>query len=753
LHDLYPYDILENVQEITKPMKNVHICFFWHMHQPYYTDPVAGSASMPWVRLHATKAYYDMAYLLEKFPAVHSTFNFTPSLLLQLQEISAGTVRDLFLDYARRPATDLTAEDKAFLIRHFFSANWATMVRPYPRYHELLVKRGLEVQGQDLNRIARQFSTQDFLDLQVWHNLAWFGYGTVARYPRLAALRIKNRGFTEEDKQEILELQRTAIQDIVPLYRQLLERGQIELTTTPFFHPILPLVIDSEINRRARPDLPLPSRFRAPEDAEAQLQLAVEFHQQTFGQAPTGLWPSEGSVCPEILPLVHRAGLRWLATDEGILARSLEMSGRSWHRHTDLYRPYRAGDAGQELTMVFRDREISDAFGFVYHKTTPDSAADDVIRRLNHTIHHMPQQQAVISIILDGENPWEHYHDGGERFLSLLYTALTKQTLNHGGGLDVRASTLSDAIAAVPATQHLPTIHSGSWINSDYKIWIGHQEDNRGWDLLGHTRTKLIDLAPTLPPERAKAAWSELYAAEGSDWFWWYGDDFDTAFKQEFDRLFRTHLRNVWTHMGLTPPEQLNQPICALGSLHEADRAVQPVALLEPVIDGVVTNFFEWRGAGTITTQPPLGAMWKADGLFTAIQFGWSSDLLLLRLDPDEATATRQNGLTVAITLQQPQHIFRLSFSLAPPGPQEFSLFHATGPETWQEIGSYRSISRNTILELALPWKDLYLEQGRDLQMSIAVLEHGLEVARYPHQSPAVLTVPGPEFDAAMWRV
>ena len=732
-------------------MKNVHVCLFWHMHQPYYTDPVAGSASMPWVRLHATKAYYDMAYLLEKFPAVRSTFNFTPSLLLQLQEIGAGTVRDLFLEYAQRPAADLTAEEKAFLIQHFFSANWATMVRPYPRYHELLVKRGIEV--HDLQRVARQFSTQDFLDLQVWHNLAWFGYGTVHQYPRLAALRSKNRGFTEEDKQEVLALQRVAVQEIVPLYRQLMEQGQVELTTTPFFHPILPLVIDTDINRRARPDLPLPSRFRAPEDAEVQLQRAVEFHHKTFGQPPTGLWPSEGSVCPELLPILHRVGLRWLATDEGILARSLETIGRPWHRHSALYQPYRAGETGQELTMLFRDRDISDAFGFVYHKTTPESAADDVLRRLRSIIHDAPQDEVVIAIILDGENPWEHYHDGGERFLSLLYQAFTKHELNQGDSVHVHASTVSDAIAAAPPTQHLPYLHSGSWINQDFKIWIGHQEDNRGWDLLGHTRTRLVDVGQSLPPERARAAWDELYAAEGSDWFWWYGDDFDTDFKPEFDRLFRTHLRNVWMYMSLTPPDQLNQPICTVAPHIEGDPVAQPHALITATVDGLVTDFFEWRGAGSINTQPPLGAMWKADGLFTAIQFGWSQDQLFLRFDPDDASHARQSGIAVDVTLQGPQQTFRLTFSLAPSGSEQFMLSQATGPETWQKIGPYRSICRRTILELAIPWKDLHLEQEQDVRMSIVALEHGLEVARYPHQRPALLTVPGPEFEAGLWRV
>ena len=734
-------------------MKNVHVCFVWHMHQPYYTDPVAGTASMPWVRLHATKAYFDMAHLLEKFPAVHATFNFTPSLLLQLQEIGDGTVRDLFLERAQRPAAELTPEEQAFLIRHFFSANWATMVRPFPRYHELLVKRGPDVSGPDLARVARQFSTQDFLDLQVWHNLAWFGYGPLQRYPRLAALRNKNRGFTEDDKHEILALQRVVVQEIVPLYRRLLDRGQIELTTTPFFHPILPLVIDTDINRRARPDLPLPSRFRAPEDADTQLRCAVDFHRKTFGQPPVGLWPSEGSVCPELLPLVHHAGLRWLATDEGVLARSFESDHRPWHRHADLYRPYRAGESGREVAMVFRDRDISDAFGFVYHKTNPDSAADDVLRRLRNIIHNAPQDQILIPIILDGENPWEHYHDGGEHFLSRLYRAFTARELDQEQSVRLTASTMSEGLAAVPPAQHLPSLHSGSWINQDYKIWIGHQEDNCGWDLLGHTRTRLVETAPTLPAERAEAAWQELYAAEGSDWFWWYGDDFDTDYKQEFDRLFRTHLRNVWLFMGLTPPDRLNQSICMTGQPAAADRVTQPVTILTPVIDGLVTDFFEWRGAGTITTQPPLGAMWKAEGLFTAIYFGWSRDHLCLRLDPDEAAQPRQNGLGMEITLHGPGHSFRLSCSLAPSGPESFTLFQQGEGEIWQEIGPYRSICRRAILELAIPTKDLQLEPGQEVRMSLVILEHGLEAARYPHHTPAVLTVPGPEFEAGLWRV
>ena len=707
---------------------------------------------MPWVRLHATKAYYDMAYLLQQFPAIHASFNFTPSLLLQLDEIGSGRVRDLFLHHAERPATQLTLEEKAFLIRHFFSANWATMVRPHRRYHELLVKRGLEIHQPDLQQIARQFSAQELLDLQVWHNLAWFGYGTIHQYPRLAALQQKDRGFTEDEKSEVLALQRAAIQEVVPLYRRLMERGQIELTTTPFFHPILPLVIDSDFTRRARPDLPLPSRFHAPEDATAQLQEAVDFHTQIFGRPPTGLWPSEGSVCPELIPLVRKVGLNWVATDEGILARSLEMGGSPWHRSSALYRPYHIGDTESPLTMVFRDREISDAFGFLYHKTTPESAADDVLRRLRTIAHDTPQEQILIAIVLDGENPWEHYHDGGKQFLSRLYSALTNHELDHGGQIEVRSSTITAAITAAPPAQHLPNLHSGSWINSDYKIWIGHHEDNRGWDLLGHTRTRLLELTPNLPPQQARAAWQELYAAEGSDWFWWYGDDFDTDFKPEFDRLFRTHLRNVWTHMGLPPPQQLNQPICRTTFVSESALVHQPLMFLHPTIDGMVTDFFEWRGAGSINTQPPLGAMWKDDGLITAIHFGWSLEELYLRLDPGDG-ATTKPALTTEITIHTPHQKFRLTFPLHVADPGQYCLLKETSADIWQELETFQSISRQCVVELAIPWKALQLDTGQTVRMTIAVQEHGLEVGRYPSPNPVSFVVPGPDFEAGLWRV
>lgn len=733
-------------------MKTVRLCFLWHMHQPAYTDPVARCATMPWVRLHATKAYFDMAYLLDRFPDITATFNFTPSLLRQLQEIGAGSVRDLFWEHAERPAADLTLAEKAFIIRHFFSANWPTMVRPFPRYHELLVKRGMDVRGRNLERLARQFSTQELLDLQVWHNLAWFGYGMVSRFPRLAELRAKGRGFTEEEKQEVLALQRTAVQEIIPMYRRLADRRQIELTTTPFYHPILPLIIDTDFARRARPDLPLPSRFQAKADAETQVRRAVAFHTETFGRAPAGLWPSEGAVCPEMISLLRAAGIHWIATDEGILARSLEARSHPWDRRAALYRPYLIGQPGEELAIVFRDRELSDAFGFVYHKTTPETATEDILRRLRAIIEDVPADRALIAVILDGENPWEHYHDGGERFLSLFYKALADGVLNRNGRDQVATATVSEALAVCPPMMRLEHLHSGSWINQDYKIWIGHPEDNHAWELLRHTRSRLAEVSGTLAAEPARLAWEELYAAEGSDWFWWYGDDFETDYKVEFDRLFRAHLRNVWTRAGLPPPELLDQSILRNGVRPDADAFRQPTGLLNPVIDGAVTDFFEWLGAGSIDPNPPLGAMWKSEGFFQAIRFGFSLEQLFVRLDPDDRALKRLAEPAAEIHLAHGERVYKLVASLAPAGAESCTLLAADGGP-YAEIGSSPSMRRRKIIELAVPFKDLRAEPGQQWRLSVVVTEHGLEIARYPFHQPVIFAVPDRDFEAMMWRV
>lgn len=714
------------------------------MHQPYYTDPVTRTVAMPWVRLHASKAYFDMAFLLERFPDIRSTFNFTPSLLLQLNEVVSGSVADLFLEYAARPAADLAPGEHAFLLRHFFAASWANMVRPFPRYHELLVKRGMDSHRQDWDRTAKEFTTQDWLDLQVWHNLSWFGYGAVARYPRLAALRQKDRGFTEENKHEVLAIQRQVVSDIIPMYRALSEKGQIELTTTPFYHPILPLVIDTDIGRRPRPDSALPSRLQATADAEAQLQRAVTYHTAQFGLAPRGLWPSEGSVCPEMVPLVRQAGFAWMATDEGVLARSLG----HWNRQADLFHPYRVGPSEQDIAMVFRDRDISDAFGFVYSKWTAESAIDDVLRRLASNAEQATGDQVLIPIILDGENPWEHYFDGGEQFLGGLYKRLSAGALNTADR-HVSTKTVSRALNDSPPAARLSSLHSGSWINSDFKIWIGHAEDNHAWDMVRESRARLVDMEPTLTAEQRAGAWEALYAAEGSDWFWWYGDDFHTEYKVEFDRLFRTHLRNVFLRAGTVAPEFLHHSVLDAGTLSTIQSVRLPVRLLSPKIDGTVTDFFEWRGAGHIDPSPPHGAMWKASNRFCHLAFGYSVNELFVRLDVLLLPHDKQT--TTEVHVQTTHSHYKATFLLST-GIDHFILWSST-TQAFQQVGRYTTIAFDKIVELAIPFNDLGLQAGQDFSLSLVLTEDGLEIERYPRHHALALTVPDRNFEARMWRV
>lgn len=734
-------------------MKHASLCFFWHMHQPYYTDPVTRSASMPWVRLHATKAYYDMAFQLDRFPTVAATFNFTPSLLLQLEEIAGGAVTDVFLEHTRKPAGDLTSTERAFVVRHFFSANWATMVRPYPRYQDLLVKRGTRVLPDDLERIAQRFSVQDLTDLQVWHNLAWFGYGAVARLPQLAELRRKGRGFTDADKQEVLAAQLTIMNEVVPLYRKLAERGQVELTTTPFYHPILPLLVDTELARRALPHLPPLPRLQALDDADAQIKKAVAYHGRLFGQEPRGLWPSEGSICPEIVPLLRKSSIEWFASDEGNLQRSLAMQHEGWDRMGMLYRPYRVGRDGEEVSIVFRDRDLSDAFGFAYHKTLGHLAVDDAMGRFRQIVQQAYGDHVLIPVILDGENPWEHYYQGGEEFLTLLYQRLSQGELNADGRHEVTTTTMGRAIQAFPSPRKLHELHTGSWINSDFRIWIGHAEDRQAWELLAHTRQRLVDVTPTLPPEQAQAAWEELYAAEGSDWFWWYGDEFETDFKLEFDRLFRTHLRNVWVRSGLVPPDHLHRPLVEAGPLLLPDMVQHPTSLLDPVLDGQSTDFFEWRGAGAIRATAPLGAMWTAGRYFSRIAFGFSLDRLFLRLDPDPSLADQTGPLTVEWDISADGRLYKVSFPLLAGEITSFTLAIGTPGSTLVPTGEFHSIARRSIIEVALPFRELGLTPGQSFGFSVVVTRDGMEQARYPSHEPVTLQMPTEHFDAMMWRV
>jgi len=523
-------------------MRPLSVAFIWHMHQPYYRDFATGECTMPWVRLHATKDYVDMVKRLEAFPSIHQTFNLVPSLLDQLEEwLPPANRTDTFWELSERPAAGLSEAQQQFLTEWFFLAHPEQMIKAHPRYGELFAKRG------------KPFNIQDYLDLQVWFNLTWIDPWLRRQDAQLAALEARGSSFTEEEKRYVLACHRRLLADVLPAYREAAARGQIELSTSPYYHPIMPLLCDTKAAQAALPQVTLPKRgFQHPEDARWQLHTALARHQQVFGHPAQGIWPSEGSVSDALADLAIEAKLRWLATDEQILWRTLGQP----RQPALLYRPHRVRRAGGETAVVFRDRELSDLLGFTYSQWEPALAVNDFIGRLEAIRQATTAQDspALASIILDGENAWEAYPDDAHEFLTGLYQALAHDER-------FRCVTVSEFLEIYPLnrTEPLTGLFSGSWIDGNFATWIGHPQKNAAWEHLAEARAALEGVSREDP--KGRRAWQSLGAAEGSDWMWWFGDTHFTAQADEFDRLFRAHLVNAYQFAGHPVPPALRRPI------------------------------------------------------------------------------------------------------------------------------------------------------------------------------------------------
>ena len=535
----------------------IRLALLWHMHQPFYQDLATGEHILPWVRMHALKDYRGMVDVLEPFAGVRATFNLVPSLIVQLQAFSDGRARDRHLTVGLAPAESLGAQDRAFLVANGFHAAYHRMIAPFPRYQELHGTR----------ESAAAWPVEAVRDLQVWHKLVWMDPDWLARDPRLQALLDKGRGFSEDDKQALAAIERELIQSTLGAYRRALDRGQVELSTSPFYHPILPLLCDTDAHLAAHPQASRPQHpFRRPIDAREQVARAVRFHTKIFGRPPLGMWPSEGSVSNLVVPIVAAEGLRWLATDEDVLARSLGEPLPRDHeglplRPDLLYRPYEVQTGGARARVLFRDHVLSDRIGFVYQSWDPRHAADDFLWRIRESARRFaeraPGESPVIAIILDGENAWEHYLGGGRPFLRELYGRLEKAP-------DIQTVTM--ATAADSPARTLTQLFPGSWIHADFYIWAGHRDDQRAWSQLSQAREVFDERAPFVPAGARDRAYEELLIAEGSDWFWWYGDDHSSAQDKEFDELFRRHLRNAYEALGLEPPAELHRTNISTGS-------------------------------------------------------------------------------------------------------------------------------------------------------------------------------------------
>lgn len=724
----------------------LHVAFIWHQHQPLYKSPEGGSSSylgtgryrLPWVRLHGTKDYLDLILMLERYPKLHQTVNLVPSLILQLEDYIAGTAFDPYLEVSLTPTEQLTSGQLEFILEHFFDANYDTLIQPHPRYRELYQVRQEKGEAWCL----ANWDLQDYSDLLAWHNLAWidplfWDDGEIATWLK------QGRNFSLSDRQRIYSKQREILGRIIPQHRQMQETGQLEVMTTPYTHPILPLLADTDAGRVAVPNMTLPRyRFSWPEDISRHLNKGWEFYQDRFKRNPRGLWPSEQSVSPAILPYIVEQGFEWICSDEAVLGWSLQ---QFFHRDEAgniqqpelLYRPYRLQTSAGDLSIVFRDHALSDLIGFTYSGMSPQDASQDLIGRLQK-IAQMQQnstteQPWLVTIALDGENCWEFYEQDGKPFLEALYEGFSKEP-------QLKLVTVSEFLQQFPAeaTMKAEQLHSGSWVDGSFTTWIGDPVKNRAWDYLTQARQTLAN-HPEATEENNPAAWEALYAAEGSDWFWWFGEGHSSNQDAIFDQLFRLHLQGIYRALNEPIPTYLNQPL----EIHSSRTNHRATGFIHPEINGSGDEQ-GWEKAGRLEIGGARGTMHSSNPI-QRLWYGLDQSNFYLRMDfktgikPTKDLPPQLNLLW--FYPDKIMHNSSLPIADTPDIAPLNYLFHhhlqinfSTRSIKFQQAGEYSQwytrethaqAALNNCLEIAVPWNDLQQPPESPIRLVLLLSDKG----------------------------
>jgi alpha-amylase/alpha-mannosidase (GH57 family) len=724
----------------------IRLVLLWHMHQPFYKDMVRGEYRLPWVRLHALKDYYGMVKVLDEFPQVHQNFNLVPSLVAQIQDYVSGQAHDPFFDLVAKPVDELTLADRRFALQYLFQANPVNMIGRYPRYRELWDRYRTTAERPE--GPESYFVRRDYADLQVLSQLAWFDEFFLTE-PDVAALVRKGEDFTGENQQLVIARQQDILAKVLPAYAAAAQRGSIELSATPYYHPILPLLCDTNTGAESSPGLSLPTRrFRNPNDATLQIQRALDSHQRLFGVRPKGLWPSEGSVSEEALKLAGRQGIEWMATDEGVLGRSLDYNFARYnsdHLQADgaerLYNIYRYEKDDTRMHLVFRDHRLSDLIGFVYSGMPAQDAANHLIKNIKDSAQPVIDRgkDAIVSIILDGENAWEYYPQSGREFLRRFYDALQRDE-------QIEPVTISEAIARHPESNfgQLSRLVPGSWIDANFNVWIGAPEDNRAWDLLAEARDYYDRHSHRVSEAQRQIAWEELLIAEGSDWNWWYGPEHHSVNDRDFDELYRKHLSNVYHALEGMPPEELNTPIMS-GVARPS--YVPQTAYVRARVDGLVSGYFEWMGAASYTSDQRTSAMHGKQFLLDAVYAGLDADSVSGRLDFYHALPEGPYRLVVNFEVWRVQgerkaspDAYRLSVDAQGKTVQKWML---TNGEERHRLATFSAdhgdshtngveVALEQIFEMRVPLELIGAQEGSRIRLRFAIWREHLPVDALP---------------------
>jgi alpha-amylase/alpha-mannosidase (GH57 family) len=716
------------------------------MHQPDYRDPSTGVHLLPWVRLHSMRGYTDLARLSEEFPHFHQCINFSPVLLDQMSDLNRHLYRDHFFALSQKPTEELSDSDKDFLLRHCFLIDWQVHVKPHSRYNQLLMKRGFEVDAIDLEYVRGRFTRADFRDLVVLFNLAWCGF-SLRSDPLVAGLIAKERGYTEEEKLLLLEKNREILGAVLPRYARLAAKGILELTCTPENHPILPLLIDSHVRPDRDPETPLVKR---PEDARRQIRRGIGIYEGIFGFRPEGMWPAEGSISQAAVEMIQEEGIRWIAVDEALLLDS--RTGTQVPPNPDIWAPWLVGkEEGQPLACFFRNRGLSDDIGFKFAKLQPEAAVQQFIGDLENIGSGVKRDGAPIMVVLvcDGENPWEYYPDGGKGFLR----GLAERVEGHPR---IKFTTPSEYLREFPPSRRVKKIGAGSWINANFDIWMGSPEDKRAWECLGEARDALDQRFPLpansedeIGTEERRKVLEQLWVAEASDWFWWYGEPFNSPLDYMFDMIFRRRLIRAYELMQLEPPSELLVPLDPKLPIENIS-VEAPLDIISPVIDGRITTFYEWSGAGHLKASLLDGLVARNEaGLITDLYFGTDHTNLYIRLDLDREGLLPDDALVIRII--RPLEIsLTLDVSLNP--KPIMRLYRHTETQADYHIENLEGASVGKIIELAIPIKALGLKPKSMISFICQVMRGSSQLDRCPLLGTVSIEIPDDHYLGELWR-
>ncbi len=596
--------------------KKLSIAFYWHMHQPAYQLSHNGDYLMPWVRLHAVKDYLDMALWTKKFEKLKLNFNFVPALVDSIIDYGENGAHDIHSRLTITPEDNFTDEDKIFILNNFFDANYQTMILPNNEYHRLYQI----VQAAGGNDIS-VLSNQEYADLTALFNLAWTDPSFKTSNSELKKLVKKEKNYTLEDREKIIQIQREIIAKIVPTLKKLAEKNDIEITTSPYYHPILPILLDyKNVKKNPIPDDEL-SSLKTDLDAKLQTKMALDRMEEVFGKRPKGIWPSEQCVSGKTLEMLSSLGVTWSISDEGILANSInfefEHDFKGYIKEPyHLLKTYQYKTKNSDIQMIFRESTIPNLISFEYQNHNPIATANDLydrIKVLQSKILSSPDNEHLLTIALDGENCWENYLEDGASFLKTLYTLITEDDT-------LETVLISDYLEKSKEKKVLNKISSGSWINRNFKLWVDEPVKDLAWTYLKRVRQDFSEFVKREPLNpNIEAARKELFICEGSDWFWWYGEPNDSGRDNIFDFIFRTRLKNIYRYLDLDTPKYLDEPLTDMST---SKPSKYPRSLITPEINGLnVTNENDiWNNAGFI--EIPDGPVLRDSKLFDKIRFG-----------------------------------------------------------------------------------------------------------------------------------